>query len=180
MAKTEGIFGCTVIEGRSGDNDKGLPSVQITVQITDGPDKGQRCTYEEVISNQTNKYVAWSCKAVGWKGGPLVDDLEKDIAEWIARTGGTTTVEIKHIEIKRGDKYNKWVDGGCKGPGPVWDKVSGIGRGSARALKPMSASSRADANEAMRAVSDSPPQDDAPHASQGGYDGYEDLPVGAR
>ncbi len=153
MTKAEGIYGCTVIDGRAAEDDKGNPRVQITVQITDGPDKGQRCTYEDVVNGSTNKYVAWSMKAVGWNGGSLTE-LEDDIASWIARTGGATTVEIKHLEIKNG-----------KNAGKIWDKVNGIGRGAARPLKPLSKGALADADAALRMIADGPPTDDVPHHS---------------
>jgi 3-mercaptopyruvate sulfurtransferase SseA len=161
MTKTEGIYGCTVISGKAGEID-GVPNVQISVQIADGPDKGQRCTYEDVVNNGSAKYVAWSCKAVGWKGVNL-ETLESDINAWIASTGGASTVEIKHLEIKKG-----------KNAGKIWDKVAGIGRGAARPLSPLSKSALADANEAMRAAAryDGPPVDDVPHAA--GYDGFGD------
>lgn len=167
MTKTEGIFGCTVINGKAGEVD-GVMNVQITVQITDGPDKGQRCTYEDTVNASSAKYVGWSVTAVGWKGAANktfdFTTLEKDIEEWIAKTGGATTVEIKHIEIKRGKAYEKWEAGGKQGPRPVWDKVAGIGRGAARPMKAPTASTVKDAGGYMReAMGDSggAPPDDA-------------------
>ncbi len=165
MTKTEGIFGCTIINGKAGEAD-GVLAVQITAQITDGPDKGQRCTYEDTVNAQSAKYVGWSCTAVGWKGEKL-ETLEKDIEAWIAKTGGASTVEIKHIEIKRGKAFEKWEASGRTGPRPVWDKVAGIGRGAAKPLKAPSASTLKDANGYMReAMGDpgGPPPDDVPHA----------------
>src|SRR5687767_12162536 len=100
--KAEGIWGCKVLGGKAGLVD-GVPNVQITVQITDGPSAGQRCTYEDVINTQSAKYVGWSLNAVGYKGRGL-ETLEGDIAKWIEKTGGTSTVEIKHLEIKKGSK----------------------------------------------------------------------------
>ncbi len=153
MTKAEGIYGCTVLGGKAGELD-GVPNVQINVQITDGPDKGQRCTYEDVVNTSSAKYVAWSCKAVGWRGSDL-NTLEGDVTAWIAKTGGASTVEIKHLEIKKG-----------KNAGKIWDKVNGIGRGAARPLSPLSRNVLADANEAMRSVAGDggPPPDDVPHA----------------
>lgn len=150
--KAEGIWGCTVLGGKAGENDKGIPNVQINVQIDEGPSAGMRATYEDEVNARTAKYVGWSLKAVGWTGGSL-RGLEQEIADWIAKTGGKTTVEIKHLEIKNG-----------KNAGKIWDKVNGLGRG-ARPLKPMTSQSLSDADEAMRMAMgdiDSPPPDDVP------------------
>jgi len=162
MTKAEGIFGCTVLSGKAGE-DNGVTTVQINAMIDDGPSKGQRCTYEDVVNAQSAKYVRWSCVAVGWRESSL-KTLESDIAAWIAKTGGKTTVEIKHIEIKKGKAFDKWADGGRIGERPVWDKVSGLGRGAAKPLSPLGASLK-DADDAMRSVTGytgGPPSDDAP------------------
>ncbi len=157
--KEQGIWGCTVIGAKSGELD-GVLNVQITVQIDDGPSKGQRCTYEDTVNGSSAKYIGWSCKAVGWKEADLAT-LEADCAAWIAKTGGKSTVEITHVAIKRGKKYDAWVDGGRQGPSPIWDKVNGIGRGAARPLAAPAKSTLASANAAMReAMGGAPP--DAP------------------
>lgn len=151
--KAEGIWGCTVLSGKAVEVD-GVPNVQISVVIDDGPSKGQRCVYEDVVNAQSAKYVNWSIGAVGWKGRSLTT-LESDIADWIAKTGGKSTVEIKHLEIKRGNKA-----------GQIWDKVAGIGRGAPKPGKPLAGTSLADADEAMRGVAGAPPEDDVPHAAE--------------
>lgn len=162
--KAEGVWGCTVLSGRAGKLD-GIATVQINVQITEGPSKGQRCTYEDTVNTRSSKYIDQSCAAVGWKGRSLVT-LEADIAEWIEKTGGASTVEIKHLEVKKGPAYDKWYDGGRVGPPPVWDKVSGIGRGQPRALAPLDGEALMDADEAMRSVNgNGAPPEDAPHAA---------------
>lgn len=137
--KAEGVWGCTVLGGKAGE-DNGVANVQINVQIDDGPSAGQRCTYEDTVNTKSAKYVGWSCSAVGWKGQTL-HTLESDIANWIKATGGKTTVEIKHLEIKNG-----------KNAGGIWDKVSGIGRGAPKPLKPLAGTALSDADEAMRSV----------------------------
>jgi PKD repeat protein len=155
--KAEGIWGCKVLSGKAGVSD-GIANVQINIQIDEGPSAGQRGTYEDQVTTKSAKYVGWSCTAVGWKGVSL-STLEADIEEWIKKTGGRTTVEIKHIEIKKGKKYDKWVTDGCNGPGPVWDKVAGLGRGAAKPLAPLGGEALADADAAMRDVMGTPPQD---------------------
>lgn len=170
MTKAEGIWECQVLGGKGGIAD-GVPTVQINVQITEGPSAGQRCTYEDVVSNSTAKYVSWSLNAVGYKGRDL-KELEADIAAWIAKTGGKTTVEIKHLVLKKGKAYDKWVEGGKQGPQPVWDKANGLGRGAAKPLSPLSGEALHDANAALREFMGSPPDDDIPHA--GDTDG--DIP----
>lgn len=148
--KTEGIWGCTVLAGKLGKVD-GITTVQIDVQIADGPDKGQRCTYEEIVNAKSAKYVGWSCTAVGWKG-PSLSTFEAECAAWIEKTGGTTTVEIQHLEMKKGKAVEKWENEGRQGPRPVWDKVKGIGRGMARAMAPIDTGSLKDADDVMRGV----------------------------
>lgn len=141
--KAEGIWDCDVLSVRYAKNDKDLPTVQINVQLTSGPSAGQRGTYEEVVDARSAKYLRWSCEAVGWKGQTLTT-LEADAAEWIKTTGGKSTAEVKHLEIKNG-----------KNAGKVWDKINGIGRGAARALRPVTGADAAalkDADDAMRAA----------------------------
>lgn len=159
--KAEGIWECQVLSGKAGA-DGGVPNVQINVQITEGPSAGQRCTYEDVVNASTAKYVGWSLSAVGYKGGSL-KNLEGDIAEWIAKTGGKTTVEIKHVAVKRGKAYDKWVADGQQGPSPIWDKANGLGRGAAKPLAPLAGEALYDADAALRGfVSSGAPQDGAP------------------
>lgn len=150
--KAEGIWDCDVLSVRYAKNDRDIPTVQINVQLTSGPSAGQRGTYEEVVDARSAKYLRWSCEAVGWKGETL-STLEADAAEWIKTTGGKSTAEVKHLEIKNG-----------KNAGKVWDKINGIGRGAARALRPVTAADAAslkDADDAMRAARGGTGQDDA-------------------
>ncbi len=151
--KAAGIFDCTVLGAKAGSDERG-PTVQITVQITSGPDAGQRATYEEVVDARSAKYAGYSMRAVGWKGGSL-RTIEADCAAWIERTGGKSTVEITHLEIKKG-----------KNAGKIWDKVNGIGRGMARELPPVRNDHLADADAALREAMGGAPPDD----------GYSDAP----
>lgn len=145
----EGIFPCTVTSATFGENDKGIPQVQINVRIDGGPSAGRNCTYEDQVNAKSALYVSRSCRAAGWKGERL-EDLRDDVQAWIAETGGKTTVEIKYVEIRRGKKYDAWVEAGCKPEDkPLWDKVNSLGRG-ARPLREPSAENLQDANEAMR------------------------------
>lgn len=137
MIKPEGTWPCTALGASYGENEKGALVVRINVQIDEGPAAGQRCTYEDEVNTRSSIYVARSCKAVGWKGDKLAD-LGADVAAWIAETGGKTTVEIRHLEIRNG-----------KRAGQIWDKVNAIGRGP-KPLKEASASVLADADAAMR------------------------------
>lgn len=134
---SEGIFPCRVIDGFFGIDDRNSPIARINVVITDGPDKGQRCTYEDQVNGKSALYVGRSCRAAGWKG-ELLETLKADVAAWVEKTGGASTVEIKHIEIKNG-----------KRAGEVWAKPNSIGRGP-RPLAEATGDTLADANEAMR------------------------------
>lgn len=163
MSIAEGIWPCTVLYAASGA-EKGVPYVQIRVQIDAGPSAGNACTYEESIDARSAKWAGMSMRAVGW-AGKTVDSIASDCAAWIARTGGKTTAEIKHLLKKKGKDYDKWIDGGQQGAQPVWDKVNSIGRRTERQLEKLSGTALAEANEALaRAMADSggAPPDDAP------------------
>lgn len=170
-----GFWPCKVVDGFFGDSEKGIPMVRINVEVTEGPGKGTRQTYEEAVNNKQAPYIARTCKAVGWKG-PSMRTLKADIEAWIKATGGASTVEIKHLEVRKGNKFEKWCEGGCEGPAPIWVKPSSIGRGP----KPLTASSErnlADVDEVMRAAlaadaAGSAGYDDAPPS--GGYSGGHD------
>jgi hypothetical protein len=143
----EGTWPCTVLSASFGEDEKGSPQAQINVRIEDGPSAGRPCTYEDQVNAKSALYIGRSLKAVGWKGRDL-KTVKADVAEWIARTGGKSTVEIKHIELKKGKKYDRWVEGGCQGDPPVWDKANSVGRGP-RVLNDASTERVNDANEAM-------------------------------
>lgn len=144
----EGIWPCTLISASFGEDDRGSPQVQINVRIDDGPSKGRSCTYEDQVNAKSALYVGRSCKAVGWRGHDL-QTLHDDAAAWATKTGGKSTVEIRHIQLTKGKKYDKWIEEGQRGPAPIWDKPNSIGRGP-RALAPVSGERLQDANEAMR------------------------------
>jgi hypothetical protein len=143
----EGIWPCTVISGSFGKDDKGSPQVQINVRIDEGPSAGRQCTYEDQVNAKSALYIGRSLKACGWLGRNL-DTVKADVAAWVEATGGKSTVEIRHVEIKKGKKYDAWAASGFEGPGPVWDKPNSIGRG-AKPLAPAQVDLLADANDAM-------------------------------
>ena len=166
--KAEGMWPCTVLGATRGE-DGGQIVVRINVKIDDGPDKGKLATYEDTVNTKSSIYIARTCRAVGWSGRSL-DTLTADVDAWIKATGGKSTVEVKHIEIKKGRKYDKWVADGRRGDPPVWDKVQSLGRGP----KPLAAPTKEaanDADEAMRqALADDGvevpvPVDDVPHSA---------------
>lgn len=120
----DGIWTCKVIGSNYGlrkddkkPNDIGLAHVTINVEITEGEDKGRRCSYEETIDGKSAAFARKSCIAVGWKGVTL-RTFKEDVDAWIASTGGASTVEIKHLVIKK------------EGPkqGTSFAKVNSIGR----------------------------------------------------
>lgn len=143
----EGIWPCTVIGGEAGEQD-GIIKARVNVKIDDGPSAGRFCTYEDDINAKSSLYVFRSLKACGWKGVDLAD-VKKDIAEWVEATGGKTTVEVKHLEMKKGKKIEKWEASGKVGPRPIWDKVNALGRGLAPLAAPKGDALK-DANEAMK------------------------------
>jgi hypothetical protein len=140
---SEGTWPCTVLSAGAGEeidqagNPTGIIKARVNVRIDDGPSKGRTCTYEDAIDARSSVYVRRSLMACGWKGASLTT-VPGDVAAWVARTGGSSTVEIKHIEIKKG-----------KRAGQIWDKPNAIGRGP-KPLAAPSASALGDADEAMR------------------------------
>jgi hypothetical protein len=171
--KAEGIWNAKALGGEYGEDTKGLPVVRINVEITEGPSVGARCTYEEQINAKSALYASRSCAAVGWKGADLIT-LKADIDAFIEATGGATTVEIKHLEIKNGRRA-----------GQIWDKVNSIGRLANPPLREASPDRTADANDAMRAAMQADranaPEDhggfgERPAAGGGGSSADDDIP----
>lgn len=144
----EGIWPATILNASRGEDDRGNIVVRINAKIEDGPSKGRTCTYEDKIDARSSLYVARSCQAIGWKGKSL-ETLKADADAWIAASGGKSSVEIRHIPIKRGKKYEDWVAAGSKGDPPIWDKVNSVGRGPKPLAEP-SASNAKDADDMMR------------------------------
>jgi hypothetical protein len=162
-----GFWPCKVLDGFYGDNDKNIPVVRINVELTEGPFKGMRQTYEEAVNNKQAPYIARTCKAVGWKCQSL-STLKIDVAEWVKTTGGESTLEIRHVPITKG-----------KRAGSIWAKPNSIGRGP-KPLRESSQENLYDADAAMRAAladdaagnaagnqdnNGTPPPDDAPPPS---------------
>jgi hypothetical protein len=163
----EGTWPCTVISGEAGETKPGVVVARITVRFDDGPSKGRTGTYEDEVNAKSALYVSRSMKAVGWTG-KSIGTFAGDVAAWIARTGGKSTAEVKHIEIKRGKQYDKWVAEGCpEEKRPIWDKVNSIGRGP-RALAAPKPSTLVDADDALRAamIADGTEADSEPVATE--------------
>ena len=168
----EGIWTCKVLSAKAGDDAKGLYTVQINIELTEGSSKGRRMTYEQTVDARSAPYVGSSAKAVGWKGATLAT-LSADCDAWAAATGGTSTVEVKRFAIKNEERKAKMI---ARGEEPIFAKANAIGRGSkpVQAPKPQS---QKDADDAMRAAMGdtggwagdapavAPPEDDIPFAS---------------
>jgi hypothetical protein len=153
-----GYWPCKVLDGFYGDNDKNISVVRINVELTEGPGKGMRQTYEEAVNNKQAPYIARTCKAVGWKCQSL-STLKADVAAWIAETGGASTLEIRHVEIRNG-----------KRAGSVWAKPNSIGRGP-KPLKEATQENLYDADAMMRAA-----LADSDDSGQGGGAPPDDVP----
>ena len=168
---SEGTWPCKVLSASTGNNYRNLYAVQVNVELTDGPDKGKRTTYEQEVDNKSSKYVNPSCKAIGWQGVTL-KTLADDCAKWIAKTGGATTVDIKHFNLKKPEAIAKAE---ARGEPPKFAKANAIGRGAVPLTAP-STDAQNDADAAMRAFAgdtggggwsgDTPPStDDIPFVS---------------
>lgn len=161
---SEGTWPCLVQSATYGEDDKHNLVVRINVKITEGPDAGRGVTYEDTVNAKSALYIGRSCRAVGWKGVDDFETLASDVAAWIKETGGASTAEIRHIEMKKGKQYDKWAANNFEGPPPIWAKCNSIGRGP----KPLTAPSSEtlnDAKDAMRRAMQedmAPPTDDAP------------------
>lgn len=138
----EGTWKCKVLGGEANADDKQIMTVRINFEITDGPDKGRRGTYEDQVSTKSAKYIIQSAKAVGWSGTPAAADwrtFRGDVDAWIKSSGGDSTVTVEHVSFK--DKKT--------GEPRIWGKAKAIGRGP-KALRPPSKETLDDANEAAR------------------------------
>lgn len=174
---SEGTWPCKVLSASTGNNYRQLYAVQVNVELTDGPDKGKRTTYEQEVDNKSSKYVNPSCKAIGWQGVTL-KTLTDDCAKWIAKAGGTTTVDIKHFPLKKEEAIAKAISraqAAGEAPYLFFAKANAIGRGAVPLTAP-STDAQNDADAAMRAFAgdtggggwsgDTPPStDDIPFAS---------------
>lgn len=177
-----GFWPCVVLDGGIGEDidNNGKPTgrmkVRVNVRFDDGPDKGRIVSYEDEISAKSALYVSRSLRAIGCKTPDKFGTVSDDIKKWIAETGGKTTVEIRHIEIKKGKKYDEWLDAGAEGNPPIWAKANSLGRGP-RPLAPPSGEAMTDAEEQMRRAmaedGNGAAPDDAPHTADGNGD---DIP----
>ena len=169
----EGNFPFVVTSASYGADDRGVPVVQINGKFTEGPNSGRTTTYQDEINAKSALYVGRSCRAVGWKGVEL-ETLAADTEVWIKATGGATTAEIRHIELKKGKKFDKWVADGSRGQRPYWDKCNSIGYGAKPLVAPKKDVTE-DANAAMRrAMAEDGGSDEAPT----GYVSAPSVPAG--
>lgn len=169
-----GFWPCVVLDGGIGEelDNNGKPTgrmrVRVNIKFTDGPDKGKIASYEDEINAKSALYVSRSLKAIGCKTPDRFSTVKGDIERWIKETGGATTAEVRHIETKRGKRYDEWVDAGCPGDVLLWAKVNSLGRGP-RPLAAPSGEAMSDAEEQMRRAmaedgGGTQPEDDVPHA----------------
>ena len=163
----EGDWPCQILGATAGEQSDergptGVIAVRVNCKIEDGPSKGKLCTYEDEINEKSSLYIRRSLTAIGWKG--KIANVSSDVEAWIKETGGKSTVTIKHWPLKRGKKYDKWIEAGAKGDPPVWAKASAIGRGP-KPLAAPSQSAMSDAEAAMQRAAEvdggsAPPMDD--------------------
>lgn len=110
------------------------PTARVDFEIVDGPDKGEKITYNGPINARSAKYVARDLKAVGWKGKTL-ETLEADVAA----AQSETTIEVKVMTRKDGSGQ--------------FAVVRSIGRtDSAAQTKPIAQAEMGNANALLRAA----------------------------
>ena len=149
---SQGSFLARAVSGSYGDDTKGRLAVRVELELLAGPDTGQHITYTGLVNAKSAPYVGKDMKAVGWKGGSL-----QTIGDDVAATKAEAQIEIEHKNAND-----------AKDPNRVFAVVRSIGRGAV-ALKPPSASSLNDADEALRAAMGEP-------AAGGGGGKDDDLP----
>ena len=128
-------------------NEKGIVTARVNFEILEGPDAGQRITYNGQVTQKSAPYVAKDLAAVGWKGrslSTLTADVEKSSA--------STTIEIQHKQTKDGSR--------------TFPVVRSIGR-PPREVKPASTDDITNADMMLSAAlgtddeRDAPPVDDS-------------------
>lgn len=102
---TEGYWQVKILGGSYGADDKSYPTARVNIEFVDGPNKGQRASYNGRIDNKSAKYVARDLKAAGWKGGSM-STLHRDLDD-AARNNVMTTAQVKLMEStkKPGEKF---------------------------------------------------------------------------
>lgn len=156
---TEGTWPCKILSASTGADYRNLFAVQINCELIEGPDKGKRVTYEQSVDAKSAKYVGPSCKAIGWQGITL-DSLADDVAKWISKTGGVSTVDIKHFDLKKPEAIAKAE---ARGEPAKFAKANAIGRG-AKPLTAASVESKSDADAALRSFMGAGGTPEAGHA----------------
>ncbi len=161
---TEGHWPCKILDGSFGDTGgtKPKPSVaRINAEITDGPNKGRRCTYEEQVNGKSALYVGRCALAVGWKGVSM-STLKADIAAWVAKTGGVSTLEVQHLRRTSDNE--------------PFAKVRSIGRMSRAPIVDAPADRLADADEALARALAEDRAGNSSNNSSGHAGAYDDAP----
>lgn len=105
MILTDGTWKALAYFAAAGENPKrpGVITLQISVVIDEGPDRGKQAHYSEEITGKNSRYVAQAARAIGWQAkGPLEQTIAADFAAWKSQTGGKTTAEIQTLERKDG------------------------------------------------------------------------------
>ena len=132
---SQGSFLARAINGSYGEDTKGRMAVRVELELLAGPDLGQRITYTGLVNAKSAPYVGKDLKAVGWKGVSL-----RSIGDDVQSAKAEAQIEIEHKNAND-----------PKDPNRVFAVVRSIGRGAV-ALKPASAASISDADEALRAA----------------------------
>lgn len=124
-------------------NEKGVVTARVNFEILEGPDAGQRITYNGQVANAKGaRYTALDLVAVGWKGvklGTLPADVEAARAE--------PNIEIVHKQTKDGAR--------------TFPVVRSIGR-APRVETPASNDDLVNADMMLRAALGNDGPDDAP------------------
>lgn len=80
-------------------NENGTVIAKVEFEILEGPDVGQRITYNGLVTQKSGPYVTKDLLAVGWKGKTL-----KTLAADVDATHVTVGIEIQHKQTKDGNR----------------------------------------------------------------------------
>lgn len=124
----EGTWPARALSASSGADDKQYITARVNFEILDGPNKGDRITYNGRVDSRSAPYVAKDLKAVGWQGKNL-DTLGTDVEN----AQPTTVIEIVHKETKDGARTFPVVRSIGRGPKPLlqakkqdWDDANSL------------------------------------------------------
>lgn len=132
---SEGYWRVKVLGGGSGADDAGAIHARVNIEFLEGPNKGQRATYDERVDNRSAPYIVPCLKAAGWKGvtlSTLAADLKGEVE---------TVAQVVHKQTKADNR--------------TFAMIRSIGRTGQKPLAEPTRDQLAGADEALAAAMES-------------------------